>query len=447
MHPRRPYTAATGKAKIAPFRPLDSSGAPDRRRILTSAPERDHKVSPFELMRDGNYRRLWITGGFVGVIRWLELLAVSIFVFDSTGSAFQTALITFFRLLPMFLLGAVFGAIAERMNRRTLMLIALGLLAVTTTALAVLAAAKLIAVWHLAIAVFLGGAVHTSEFPVRRTMLGEIAGPQRAQPALALDSLTNNGTRLLGPVGGGVLYQYVGLQGAYMLCAVLYAIDFILVLRVAYQSSAQPSAAASHYLTNIAEGLRFIRRQRMIVGALLITVIVNMFAVPFTALVPVIGRDDLSLSPSLVGVLASAEGIGALIGALLVIWLQPRNFPRTYLIGSFVFFAGVLMFAGSGSFLIALAVLIVAGLGHAGFSTTQSGIMFSAATPQMRSRVLGVLATSIGAGPLGVLNLGFMAEWLGSSLAIAIMTAEGIVLLAIVALIYPEIFRGRGDQR
>jgi hypothetical protein len=65
----------------------------------------------------------------------------------------------------------------------------------------------------------------------------------------------------------------------------------------------------------------------------------------------------------------------------------------------------------------------------------------------MRSRVLGVLATSIGAGPLGVLNLGFMAEWLGSSLAIAIMTAEGIVLLAIVALIYPEIFRGRGDQR
>lgn len=396
-------------------------------------------------MRDGNYRRLWITGGFVGVIRWLELLAVSVYVYDITGSAFQTALMTFFRFLPMILLGAVFGAIAERMNRRTLMLIALGLLAVTTTVLAVLAFAKLIAVWHLAVAVFLGGAVHTSEFPVRRTMLGEIAGAGRGQPALALDSLTNNGTRLLGPVGGGVLYQYVGLYGAYVLCAVLYAVGFILVLRVAYRSSAQPSAAPSHYLTNIVEGLRFIRRQRMIVGALLITVIVNMFAVPFTALVPVIGRDDLSLSPSLIGVLASAEGIGALIGALLVIWLQPRNFPRTYLIGAFVFFAGVVLFAGSGGFVHALIVLIVAGLGHAGFSTTQSGIMFSAATPQMRSRVLGVLATSIGAGPIGVLNLGFMAEWLGSSMAIAVMTAEGLLLLVIVAAVYPEIYRGRND--
>jgi len=225
----------------------------------------------------------------------------------------------------------------------------------------------------------------------------------------------------------------------------LYGTSFLLVLRVAYQSSAQPSAAPSHYLTNIIEGVRFIRRQRMIVGALLVTILVNMFAVPFTALVPVIGRDDLALSPSLVGVLASAEGIGALIGALLVIWLQPRNFPRTYLIGSFIFFAGVVLFAGSGSFLTALGVLIVAGLGHAGFSTTQSGIMFSAATPQMRSRVLGVLATSIGAGPIGVLNLGLMAEWLGPSLAIAVMTGEGLVLLVTVALVYPEIFRGSGS--
>ena len=74
--------------------------------------------------------------------------------------------------------------------------------------------------------------------------------------------------------------------------------------------------------------------QRMVVGALLVTIIVNMFVTPFTALVPVIGRDGLALSPSLVGVLASAEGIGALAGAMLVIWLQPRNFPRTYLVGS-----------------------------------------------------------------------------------------------------------------
>lgn len=396
-------------------------------------------------MRDGNYRRLWITGGFVGVIRWLELLAISVYVFDVTGSAFQTALMTFFRFLPMILLGAVFGAVAERVNRRTLLLIALGLLAAVTTLLAVLAMAKLVAVWHLAAAVFLGGAVHTTEFPVRRTMLGEIAGPDRAQPALALDSLTNNGTRLLGPVGGGVLYQYVGLQGAYLLCAALYAIGFVLVLRVAYRSTAQPAAAPSHYLTNIVEGLRFIRRRRMIVGALLVTVLVNMFAVPFAALVPVIGRNGLALSPSLVGVLASAEGIGALIGALLVIWLQPRNFPRTYLVGSFVFFAGVLLFAGSGSFLGALAVLIVAGLGHAGFSTTQSGIMFSAATPQMRSRVLGVLATSIGAGPIGVLNLGLMAEWLAPSPAIVVMASEGALLLAVVAMAFPEIYRGRAS--
>ena len=294
----------------------DDAGPP------TAAP----RVKPIDLFRDGNYRRLWLTGGFVGIIRWLELLAISVYVFEVTGSAFQTALMTFFRFLPMVLLGAAIGGIAERVNRRLLMLAAIGAQCGVTAVLGVLALFDVIAVWQIALGAFLGGAVHTSEFPVRRTMLGEIAGPARARPALAMDSVTNNGTRLIGPVAGGVVYDAFGLEGMYFVCFALYAIGFILTYRVHYVAESQ-TTGKSHYFRHIVEGIQFIRRQRMIVGALCVTIIVNMFAVPFTAMIPVIGSEEMSLNASLIGVLASAEGIGALIGAISIVVLQPANFP------------------------------------------------------------------------------------------------------------------------
>lgn len=407
-----------------------------------TAPPTTHRVSPWELFRNGNYSCLWLAGGFIGTIRWLELLVISIYVYEVTGSPFLTALMTFFRLLPMVLLGAVIGAVAERLNRRVLMLCGLSVLMVTTTGLSALAYTGNLEIWHAALGAFLGGTVHTSEFPIRRIMVAEIAGSERSSAALAFDSLTNNLTRLVGPISGGVLYDLIGLYGAYTLCAVLYTVSFLLVWFVKYAAESQSTSTSSSYLTNIIEGFRFVRQRRMIVGTLCVTVIINMFAVPFSAMVPVIGKENLELSASLIGALATTEGVGAFLGAVLIALLQPKNFPRTYLLGSFLFLAGVAFFAQSNTIIFAFGILLVAGFGHAGFSTTQSAIIFGAAAPEMRSRMLGVLATSIGAGPLGVLHLGWLANMIGAPWALTIVATEGFVLLGFVAAIFPELFRG-----
>lgn len=399
------------------------------------------RVSPLELARDPNYRRLWLVGACTGVVRWLELLAASIFVYEVTDSAFQTALITFFRFLPMVLLGAVVGALAERVNRKTFMMAALALLTVVTGLIWVSAVTGHLTPWQAALSIFLGGVLFTTEFPVRRTMMGEIAGPKRAGAALVFDSVTNSATRLIGPLGGGIIYDQVGIHGAYLLCLALYILAMLMAVRVRYTAESQQTVR-SKYLTNIVEGLQFIRRQRMIVGALLVTVLTNMFAVPFASMIPVIGKETMQVSASLIGILAASEGVGAMIGTLVIAWLQPQNLPRTYVFGTVFFMAGVLWFATLDSYTLAVAVLIVTGLGHAGFSACQSAIMFGAATPEMRSRVLGVLATCIGAGPLGVLNLGFLAAWLGANWGVVVMAAEGLVLMAVVAVIWPELYRG-----
>jgi MFS family permease len=399
------------------------------------------RVSPLELAGDPNYRRLWLVGACTGVVRWLELLAASIFVYEVTDSAFLTALITFFRFLPMVLLGAAVGALAERVNRKTFMMAALALLTVVTGLIWLSAATGHLTPWQAALSIFLGGVLFTTEFPVRRTMMGEIAGPTRAGAALLFDSVTNSATRLIGPLGGGILYDQVGIQGAYLLCVALYILAMLMAIRVRYTADSQPTIR-SKYLTNIVEGLQFIRRQRIIVAALMVTVFTNMFAVPFAAMIPVIGKETMHISASLIGILAAVEGLGAMVGTMVIAWLQPQNLPRTYTFGTIFFMAGVLWFATLDSYALAVAVLIVTGLGHAGFSACQSAIMFGAATPEMRSRVLGVLATCIGAAPLGVLNLGFLAAWLGAGPGVVVMAAEGLVLMALVVAFRPELYRG-----
>ena len=171
--------------------------------------------SPWALLGDRRFLRVWLAGGFIGTMRWLEILVIAIFTLEATGSAFLVALMMMLRSLPLFLFGTISGAIAEQVNRKVLMLCALTMATLVAVVLVLLARSGQLEVWHVGVGVFLSGTLWTTEFPVRRTMLGEIAGPTRIGPAMGLDSATTNGTRMLGPALGGLLFETVGLPGAY----------------------------------------------------------------------------------------------------------------------------------------------------------------------------------------------------------------------------------------
>jgi len=122
-------------------------------------------------------------------------------------------------------------------------------------------------------------------------------------------------------------------------------------------------------------------------------------------------------------------------------WFRPPAYTRVYLFSSFGFLAGVLGFGLSGWFPLSLGLNFVCGITLAGFAVMQSTIMILAARPEVRSRVMGVLTVCIGAGPLGMLHLGWLADWLGAAAALQVMAVEGLVALALVALIWPEMRR------
>jgi MFS family permease len=392
------------------------------------------------LLADPAFLRVWLTGAIAGVLRWLELLAISVYVLEVTGSPFLVALMTFLRMAPMFLFGIPAGALADRYDRKQLLLFGVLVLAGAAGVLAFLAVQGDIALWHIAAGTFLNGMFWASEFPVRRIMLGEIAGVARLSRAMALESATSNATRMIGPALGGVLIQMVGLYGVYALGALSYLACAVLVLPVAYRSATAGSSAS--LLGMLREGWRFARSQRLIVGTLAVTVIVNLWGWAYITMVPVIGERVLMLSPALIGALMSTEGLGALIGALLVArYDRPQRYTQIYTVSSAAFLLGVLAFALSAWFPLSLALILFCGMGIAGFAVMQSTITFLAAPAPVRSRIMGLVTVAIGAGPIGMLYVGVLADWLGASAAVVVLALQGLLALGLAAWYWPEMRR------
>ena len=376
-----------------------------------------------------DYWRLWYVGLLVTTVRWLETVAMGVVVYQQTGSAFIVAMITMLRLLPMGLFGAFLGALAERVERRLTLAAVVGLMAATSAGLAAIAWAGSLEVWHLAAASFVNGIGWTTDNPVRRMMMGEVVGRERMATAMAFDVGAANASRVVGPTVGGLLLAGVGIEGAFLLSAALYLTAAAATLLVRSRIPAVPGDSA--VLARAWEGVAIVLADRRLRAIMWVTVVYNVFAWPFTSMIPVIGRDQLGLGPEGVGLLTSVDGVGAFVGALaLALWLTPGWHARAYVGGVVVYLLSLIAFALAPDPVSAGMALMVTGLSGAAFSTLQATTVYLAAPVEMRSRIMGVLSVCIGTGPIGFICLGWLADRIGAPQATALTGVMGLLALA-----------------
>lgn len=393
------------------------------------------------LLADPVFRRIWLIGALIGTMRWLDMLVVGIWVFDVTGSAFTVALVTLLRLVPM-LAGVFAGALAERLALKRLLTAALLAMTGGYLLLAALAASGAIEVWHVAVGAVLAGLYWATEMSVRRTLAGEVAGAPRMAAAMALDWATFSITRMIGPLAGGAIYAAVGLAGSYFLGALLFAAGTVLAATLSVGGTARVGRQG-HVAAVMLEGFHTARLLPVIMGTLAVSIVLNFFGFPYTSMVPVIGKDVLKATPVEVGLLSSAEGIGALFGSLLLAWLgRPAWLGRCLLGGSAMVLLGAFGFGASASYALSLGALILLGCGTGIFATTQSTLILTHAPADQQSRMMGVLTTCIGLGQLGHLHVGVLAGWFGAAGAVLLSAAEGLLLLGLCAWRWPALRRG-----
>jgi MFS family permease len=192
----------------------------------------------------------------------------------------------------------------------------------------------------------------------------------------------------------------------------------------------------------VVSGVQYSWQNRIVLGVLCITVIMNALAFSYVQLLPVVARDHLRVGPGLMGLLASADGMGTLIGALLLATL--RNLPshgRIFALGALLELACLLAFAASPWYASSFVLLFGVGLGNAGFSTMQSTIILLSAAPGMRGRAVGILGLCIGSTPLGLLELGALVAIVGAPAAIGLNAGMGLALWLVAIAFTPLLSR------
>ena len=387
-----------------------------------------------------NIQKLWAVGAITMANQWLEMLAISIFVYSATQSALAVTLANFARALPMVLFGFFAGIVADRFSRKKLLIISFTVLLSSNLILSLLAYLQLIEIWHILIGMFLTGTVFATDFPIRRNMLGEMAGSKLIGKVMGYDSVARNGTRIIGPLLGGALMEYSGLYGAYLLLAFLYSINILQMYILKDQKNYTNNKPKESYIISIFEGLNFAKKNPPIFGFLFVTLIMNLFAFPYMTMIPVIGESTLKVSPLMVGIILSMEGFGAMSGSLIISFFKyPKYYKKFYYFGSCGFMLGILFIGMSKTYEITLGIALITGLGVAGFSTMQSTLPFFIAPPHMRSRILGLVSVCIGVNPLGILLVGILATTFNPATAIMVTASCGLISLIILYLFVKDV--------
>ena len=391
------------------------------------------------LLLDRNFRGLWSAGLLQWTIFGIEALATSIYIFSVTESPLLVTSLLAARMAPMVILGSIVGALAERLPGIILLSLGYLTLAVVFFVLGAIYLLGTIELWHIFLGALFNGTGLTLDNTVRRRAIGELAEGETLGTAMSLDISTLMLAMLLGPLVGGVIFEYAELSGAYFCIGVIFLIALAVVRKTALPTK-DKHHEKRHLLSEIIEGIKYARSNRVVTAILVITIVMNMFVLALYGLVPVVGIDILHLKPSINGVLLAASGTGGLIAAILIsIYGRYSQYKRYYLWGSILLSVCILLFAFSTNFYISLALLIVGGVGLAGFGTMQVALLLVETPAHLRARILGLLTVCIGMGPVGVLHIGYMAERFGTVVGLVTVGLEGTLLLLATAVIWPEL--------
>jgi MFS family permease len=373
----------------------------------------------------------------------MELLVLGYLILQMTESPFQVGLIAVFLNAPRPVLSLFAGVIADRLDRRRVMIGVHACVFGIAIALLVLLITDSIQPWHVFIAVFLQGSAKVFDDPSRRTAIFDLTGQRRIASAMSLETISNNGGKILGPLAGGFLIAGASFTGAYAVLAALDLASLLLMVRLRLPRQGQGSRLEATVWHSLREGIGHSLANRMVLGVLCISLVVNALVFPIQYFIPVIASDLLKVGPTLGGLLGAAEGIGTVMGALVIATRRDiRYHGRLFVAGALMVSLAVMLVGWSPWFALSFTLLLLGGIAQAGFSTMQSTVLLLASLPEMRGRIVGASGTVNGLGHLlGGSEIGAIASTFNIGLAIGLNAAAGLLLILPVIFLTPLAWR------
>lgn len=352
---------------------------------------------------------------------WMDTVAEAWLVYRLTGSSFLLGTVTFAGQIPVFLLAPLSGMVADRLNRRKIVIATQVASMILAAILATLTLTKRVTVMQVIVLAALMGVVNAFDIPARQSFLVEMVGREDLMNAIALNSSMFNGARIIGPAIAGILVASIGEGWCFFANSVSYiaVIAGLLLMRVPHRP---PPAISASPMEHMAEGFRFVRNTAPIRALLLLIGVVSLVAMPYSVLMPVFAAKILHGNARTLGILMGATGVGAMSGALLLASRRGvGGLGRWVPIACGAFGTALILFSFSRWW--PLSAMLLVGVGFAMMTQmSASNTLVQAMVPdRLRGRTMAVYSMMfMGMAPFGALMSGAAADRIGAPRTVAI---------------------------
>jgi len=367
-------------------------------------------------LRSRNYR-LFVAGQSVSLVgTWMQQVAMSWLVYRLTGSAFLLGVVGFTSQIPTFLLSPVAGVLADRWDRRRLLIITQVLAMLQAALLAAAVLSGVVQVWHIVVLSLLLGIVNAFDIPIRQSFVVEmVTQPEDLGNAIALNSSMVNGARLIGPTIAGLLVATVGEGVCFVLNSASYLAVLVALVAMRLAPTHQHRRQRRHMLHELREGFDYAFGFGPIRSILLLVALVSLMGMPYAVLVPVFAKEVLHGGAHTFGFLMTASGCGAFVGT---VYLASRKsvvgLGRLIVLAAVLFAVGIAAFAVSNNLPLSLLSLAVAGFGVMTMVASCNTILQTILEEDKRGRVMSFFTVAfMGMAPFGSFGAGAMADIIG----------------------------------
>ena len=394
-------------------------------------------VRPWTVLAEKNFALFWASLLVSSIGSQLTTVAVAWQVYEMTDSAAQLGLTGLFRAVPLIAFAFTGGWLADRVERRRLLIAAQALGLVLSLALGFLTDAGRVQVWHIYAILFAESALMSFDNPTRYALIPSLVKPAHLTTGFALSVTLRQTAFLAGPFIAGAIIAFGGVVWCYYLDAASFLAAIVclrlLKIRVA------PAPSRERGLKSMMQGLAFILKNPIVLALLVMDASVNFFGA-YRGLMPIFARDILGVGPTGLGALLGAPAFGALAGSGVAMMMgDPKRKTRLIVAVTLLYAAALVAFALSGSFMLSLAICFALGVLDAVGETLRMTVIQLATPDELRGRVQAVAFVFLIGGPfLGQAEVGLVAALLGAPGAVVL---GGVIATAIVAAMARMVFR------
>ncbi|MCU7496057.1 MAG: MFS transporter [Ignavibacteria bacterium] len=394
----------------------------------------------FSALRHKNYR-LWFWGQMTSLFgSWMQTTAQGYLVYELTHSPVYLGYVGFASGVPAWLFMIFGGVVADRVPRRTILVITQTIMMILAFVLAGLTFMGLVEAWHIVVLAFLLGVANAFDSPARQSFVLEMVEREDLVNAIALNATMFNTATAIGPAVAGITYAAFGPAWCFIIngASFIVVIIALLMMKLKPQPKAETRKSA---ITDLKEGIKYLKKQKMILTLIALITVVGLFGIAFATLIPAWAVKILHGDATTNGLLQSARGLGALLSALFIASVSHYKIKGKLVnIGTFAFPLTLIIFSFIRWEPLSLLMLVAIGASSILILNVVNALVQTLVSDEFRGRVMGIYSISFfGFMPLGALLIGFLAEHLGEPEAIIINSAALLLFALIIFIKVPQL--------